>query len=414
MRKPMIFTKPAIERLELEPGETDVWIWDADGTGLGIRMRAGKGGASKVWYASYRFASHDRRDRLGDLSAYTLADARHRAYELRKAAADGQDPRAAKAEAQAEAVKALSCPTFGEYAEHYLARKRKDVRPSRYREIERYLAAGPHFAPFKKLRINEISKAAIAARLNWLEDTGVTKPSPAVAQAARMALLDMFKLTLAEGLISENPVSGTRQPLAPRKQKPRDRVLTAEELKAVWDATGGNDDHDKIVRLLILTGCRRAEVGGMRWSEIDEAGTWTLPSARSKTGHPLVLPLPPIALEILRSIPRRDGRDQIFGTTAHEGFSTWSRGKRLLDARLQLEPWCVHDLRRSFVTLMHQLELAEPFVIEALVNHQRERSVHNVHYNRADYRSQKAIALAQWADYVTGQAIDNVVPLKAA
>jgi hypothetical protein len=77
MREPMIFTTSAIERLELEPGENDVWIWDADGakhSGLGVRLRCGKNGTSKTWYAAYRFAGQDRRDRLGELSDYNRAD----------------------------------------------------------------------------------------------------------------------------------------------------------------------------------------------------------------------------------------------------------------------------------------------------------------------------------------------------
>jgi integrase len=410
MRKPMTFTTRAIDQLELEPGETDVWIWEADSTGLGVRMRAGKGGTSKVWYCAYRFAGQDRRDRLADLSAYTLADARHRAYELRRAAADGADPRAAKAEAKAEAIKAIGCPTFGEYAEHYLRRKEKDLSPATYREAERYLAAGPHFAPFKKLRLDQIDKATIAKRINFLEDTGITKPSATVAQKARMSLLALFKLAVSEGLVEENPVLGTRQPAPPKQQKPRERTLTGEELRAVWDATGGDDDHDKIVRLLILTGGRRQEIGGMRWSELDQAGSWTLPAERSKTDQALTLPLPQAALEIIHSIARRDGRDQIFGSSSDEGFSSWSCAKRELDARLPIAAWRVHDLRRTAITGMHELGI-EPHVVEAVVNHKPERSVHNRHYNKATYQPQKAAALARWAEHVTG---GNVVSLRAA
>ena len=81
MRAPFSFTTRAIAGLEMAAGETDVWVWDVDGgqsTGLGVRLRSGKAGASKTWYAAYRFAGSDRRDRLGDLADYTLTDARHR------------------------------------------------------------------------------------------------------------------------------------------------------------------------------------------------------------------------------------------------------------------------------------------------------------------------------------------------
>ena len=378
-------------------------------------MRRGKLGTSRTFYGAYRFASQDRRDRLGDVADYTLSDARHRVYELRRAAADGVDPREKKAKTVALAVKASTCPTFASYAEHYLGRRQKDLRPSTYRDHERYLT-GPHFEPLKKLRLDQIDKAAIAARLNFLEDTGITRPSAHVAQAARMSLLSLFKLAVAEGLVEDNPVTGTRQPAAPKQQKPRERTLTGDELAAVWNATGGDDDYSKIVRLAILLGGRRQEIGGMQWSELDmTAGNWTLPAERAKTDAALVLPLPPAALEIIRSVERREGRDRVFGDRAPEGFTMWSTAKRELDVRLPLAPWRMHDLRRTLVTGLHDLGI-EPHIVRAIVGHSQGADVHNKHYNRSTYMPQKAEALRRWSEHVAGLAAglpSNVVAFAA-
>jgi len=416
VRNPMNFTTRAIEDLDLIDGESDVWVWDCDAgkySGLGIRMRRGKLGASKTWYASYGFGGQDRRDRLGDVADYTLADARHRVYEIRKSAADLVDPRAKKAEALAVAVKAVNCPSFAVYAEHYLRRKQKDLRPNTYRERVRYLAAGPHLEPFKKLRLDQIDKAMVAARINFLEDTGITKPSPVVAQAARMALLDLFKLAIAEGHVEDNPVTGTRQPAAPKQQEPRERTLADDELAALWQASG-DGDYGRITRLAILLGGRRKEIGGMRWSEIDAAGNWTLPGDRAKNEHPLVLPLPAAALDIIRSVKRCEDRDHLFGGRSPDGFTLWSNAKRKLDARLALKPWRFHDLRRSLVTGMHELGI-EPHVVKAVVNHQERGDVHNKHYNRATYLPQKAEALGRWSEHVLGLVAGaNVVELPRA
>jgi integrase len=412
MREPMAFTTSAVENLDLAANESDVWIWDADGgktSGLGVRMRRGKTGVSKTWYGAFRFGGEDRKLRLGELADYSLADARHRVYEIRRDAADGIDPREKKAKAVALAVKATSCPVFADYAEHYLGRRQKDLRANTYRDHERYLS-GPHFEPFKKLRLDQIGKAAIAARLNFLEDTGITKPSAHVAQAARMSLLGLFKLAVAEGLVEDNPVTGTRQPAAPKQQKGRERTLDATELAAVWNATGAGDDYSKIVRLAILLGGRRQEIGGMCWSEIDAAGNWTVPADRVKTNSALVLPLPAAALDIIRSVERRDGRDRVFGCTAPDGFTMWATAKRELDERLPIAPWRLHDLRRTLVTGLHDLGI-EPHIVKAIVGHSQGADVHNKHYNHATYMPQKAEALRRWADHV---APSNVVALHQA
>ena len=75
----------------------------------------------------------------------------------------------------------------------------------------------------------------------------------------------LFAWALTQGLTEANPVIGT---LAPKGGKPRERVLSDAELAAIWRACG-DDDHGRCIRLLILTGCRRQEIGGMAWSEID-------------------------------------------------------------------------------------------------------------------------------------------------
>jgi integrase len=297
----MNFTTEAIAELALPEGRADQWIWDRDGkqpTGLGIRMRQGAGSAiSKTWYVAYYFGTEKRRDRLGDLSAYTLADARHRAYEIRRAVADRVDPRSVKATALAQAVKASNIPTLGDFAEIYLHRREKKLRPATYRERERYLGRAtaeepnPYFGSLQRFRLDQIDGAMIVAEIDRLEDHGAGaygKPSAYVAQAARMALLDLFKLAIECGHIEKgkNPVLGTRQPVGKedRNAGARDRVLTDAELTAVWQACDGDEAYAKIVRLLILTGCRRQEIGGLRWSEIEPNGVWTIPAARVKTG----------------------------------------------------------------------------------------------------------------------------------
>jgi len=92
-----------------------------------------------------------------------------------------------------------------------------------------------------------------------------------------------FRAFMGDGWTEINPVIGTRKAADP---KPRDFVLRDDEIVAIWNVCEGNDDFSRIVRLLILLGSRRQEIGGMRQSELRDldgpAPTWELPASRAK------------------------------------------------------------------------------------------------------------------------------------
>jgi integrase len=194
-----------------------------------------------------------------------------------------------------------------------------------------------------------------------------------------------------------NPVDGSPRPKDP---KPRDRVLDDAELVAIWKACGGDDDAGRIIRLLILLGARRQEVGGMASSELDlGAGIWTLPAGRSKNHREHTITLPTAALKIVESVPRT-GRDQLFGDWAGSGFTGWNNAKAELDRRLAGKPWRLHDIRRTVATRMADIGI-EPHVIEACLNHYsgHRRGVAGV-YNKSSYERAVAAALARWSEHV--------------
>src|SRR5262249_43580988 len=142
---------------------------------------------------------------------------------------------------------------------------------------------------------------------------------------------------------------------------------------------------------LMLTGCRREEIGLLRWSEIDmDARTITLPAERTKNGQKHVVPLSDAALNILQSMPRRDGRDYVFGRSGN-GYSNWSEAKSRLDARVEpKEPWTLHDLRRTVRTGLGRLGVA-PHVSEAVLNHLPPKLTRTYDVNK--YEAEKHEAL---------------------
>jgi integrase len=182
-------------------------------------------------------------------------------------------------------------------------------------------------------------------------------------------------------------------------------VLNEQELRTIWTACA-DDDFGRIVRLLMLLGARRNEVGGLRWSEIDlEAGTLSIPGNRTKNGNPLDLPLPPAAIEILRAAPRREGRDFIFGTRGG-AFSGWAYATAAFNLRIveragkPLAHWTLHDIRRSVATHMGELGI-QPHVIEGVINHLvGSRSAIGRVYNKSSYSREVRIAIMMWADHL--------------
>jgi integrase len=220
--------------------------------------------------------------------------------------------------------------------------------------------------------------------------------------------------------VDQNPVVGTNDPAA--HIQARDRVLTETELCAIWQACA-DDDFGRIIRLLMFTGARRDEIGGLRWSEVDlDRGLLNIPGTRTKNHHPLKLTLPPPAVSILRAVSRRPGRDLIFGG-GRGPFGAWSYETLALRARMAemlggpIAEWRIHDIRRTVATGMGELGV-QPHIIEAVLNH---RSGHKAGvagiYNRATYEMEIKAALELWARHLQstlGLNPPNVVQLTSA
>jgi integrase len=205
---------------------------------------------------------------------------------------------------------------------------------------------------------------------------------------------------MREGLCEANPVMNTNDPA--EGIEARDRVLTDAELSAVWRSCQ-DDDFGRIVKLLILSGCRREEIGGLVWSEVDfESGVLRIPGERTKNHKTHILTLPSTAIKILKSAPRREGRDFVFGGGS-TGFNAWSYATASMHVRIaQAEGktfprWTLHDLRRTMRTGMGRLGIA-PHIAERALNHQKG-GIEAI-YDRHRYEGEIKSALAVWADHV--------------
>ena len=148
----------------------------------------------------------------------------------------------------------------------------------------------------------------------------------------------------------------------------------------------------------------------MRWKEIDfAAATWTIPAERNKSNRTLVLPLSPMVIELIRSIPKTSD-DRVFPARGNDSASPsgFSKGKRRLDAASKVTDWTLHDLRRTAATEMARLGVA-PHVVERILNHTTGvlGGVAGI-YNRFEYLPEMRAGLDLWNEYVKSLTCVNV------
>ncbi|MBD2746948.1 tyrosine-type recombinase/integrase [Microvirga sp. BT688] len=384
----MRLTKPNIAKLELPPGKSEAIFFDDALPGFGLRIRAG---GKRVWIAQYRVGKQQRRVTIGSVGTLSADKAREEARNILAKVHLGGDPQTEKVENRARAS-----ITLGTVAKRYLEEyAQPNLKTRSYEEVERHLTR--HWSLLRDLPIHKIHRATVAGRLAEI----ARENGPFASNRARASLSALFSWAMGEGLADLNPVTGTNKAT---EEISRDHVISAPELAAIWNACR-DDDYGRIVRLLILTGQRRDEVGSMDSAEIDlTAKSWTIPKARTKNGLSHTVPLSDIALEILENASCRNGRSLIFGE-GEGGFQGWSKAKAALDARIRnagesVRPWRLHDIRRTVATSMAGLGVL-PHVIEAVLNHisGHKSGVAGI-YNRATYAREKREALEAWAAHI--------------
>jgi integrase len=372
--------------LEISGGKAELIVFDEDLSGFGLRLRAG---GSRTWIYQYKLGSKHRRVTLGSASALSATQARKTATELHARIHLGQDPAGEKAEGRVRAAE-----TMGAALQSYLAFQRSRLKPGSYGEVERHLLK--NCKPLHGLQLIRIDRRTVADRISAI----AAKNGPVAANRTRASLAAFFAWALREGRAEENPASFVSR----RPERSRERVLSNEELSAIWRATAGGSDYEAVVRLLILTACRGTEIGSLRWSEIVD-GNIVLPAARTKNSREHIIPLAPAALDIITNRPRRPDRDYIFGRRYATPFTGWSVSKTTLDQRIRdrganVGTWTHHDLRRTGATRMAEIGI-QPHIIEAVLNHVsgHKHGVAGI-YNRATYEREKATALAVWSEHL--------------
>lgn len=419
-----------------EIGEREVFVWDTALPRFGVRITPA---GARIYLIQYRAKgapgekSKTRKITIGrhDGDLWNVTKARAAARKLLAPVDLKRDPfaereevrqaeaaaRAALAAAQAQAAREAELrqrDNFKAVAERYIELCLSENRSGG--ESARLLRHGPVKA-WSDRHIAEVRRSDVADLL----DTIKARSGP-VARATYAALRGLFGWCVERDLIAASPCEGLT---APPRPEARDRVLTDEELRAIWTACGGlGAPFGPVVRLLMLTGQRRAEVAGMTWAEIDlDAATWRIPKERAKNGKSHEIDLCPQAVAILKELPkvanhvfparRAPARRPGAAAAAHGGVRGFSAAKRSLDALVEtawreahpklnqpMKPWRLHDLRRTAATGMAAMKFA-PHVVERVLNHisGTQSGLVGV-YQRHDYREERKAASLAWGAHV--------------
>jgi len=397
------------------PRATPQEIWDQQLRGFGCRVSK-QGVVSFFAMRRPRGSAKSIRIKVGDFPAMSLVEARQRARALLVELQDGVDPRARKAE-EARLAAAERASTFGVVAEAFIARHVVSRRTAREIEARIRRELIPRWG---ERPIASITRADVISLIDEIVDRG----HPEAARQTLTYTRRLFRWAVPRYDLQYAPTDHLAGKDLVGVKKPRQRVLSDSEIALIWRATEGPEAayFGPFFRLLLLLGVRRRELGRATWLEIDnlDAGRWTIPPERTKTEDPLVVPLSPPAVNILRAFLREKlprGKDYVInGAQIH-----YARAKQRLDAHMTklnggraIPHWTLHDLRRTCRTGLSRLGIA-PHIAELCIGH-RQAGLHRV-YDLHKFDAEKRRAFDAWAAHVmriVAPPEGRVVPLRPA
>jgi integrase len=403
------FTDKAIAALR--PTAERYEVWEGGGFGLRVSPRGGK-----AWVWVYHFGGRPRRMTLGTYPAMGLADARVKLADAQMLLKRGIDPGDREVEAR-RADRAAA--TVADLAEAYLD---KWARPRKRSAAEDERILRKDVIPaWGRRKAQEITRRDAITLLDRIVDRG----SPIAANRTLALVRRMFGWAVSRDIIPANPCTAVK---APGKETRRDRVLSADEIAALWRALGNPETPISrpirlALKLQLVTAQRKGEVINAEWGEFDfGTAVWTIGGHRAKNGMPHRVPLSPLALAVLTEIrtmtPNTGEPKWLFPSPRRGGPITGPAVDHAMrDSRgvLGTADATPHDLRRTAASHMTSIGIGR-LVVSKILNH-AEPGVTAV-YDRHSYDREKRAALDTWGerlDEFSGVHLSRatVVPLRA-
>ncbi|MBA3884290.1 MAG: tyrosine-type recombinase/integrase [Acidobacteria bacterium] len=350
-----------------------VEYFDLDQPGLALRVTAA---GVKTWTVLYRHRGRLRRLTIGSLKAIGLAEARTRARTAISAASDGADPAAAKQDARrVETIADLAA----DYIEKHARRKKKS-----WREDDRMLRADI-LPAWKSRAVADITRRDVRQLVEAIAERG----APIGANRTAALLSKLFRYAEDAEIIERSPA--IRIP-RPGVAKSRDRVLTEDEIRQLWQTFDGLDaPMAAFYKLRLITAQRGNEVASMRWTDVDlDAGWWTIPGTVAKNKLPHRVPWSSTALALVEGLDPGTDERAVYVLDGARGRRQQSEAA----ATFPVKDFRGHDLRRTAASLMAGGGVPR-LTISKILNHV-ETSITAV-YDRHSYDAEKRAALDWWA-----------------
>lgn len=333
---------------------------------------------TRSWSVLFYDKSKPRRKKLGEFPRMKTTDARKAAREF--------DVDKEVASTKAGTFEEVAKKWFKQHVEGNGLRSAKEIR----RHLDRYVLdewAGERFTEIRRGQVNEL-----------LDEIAKRGHSQADAVLATIRSIMTWYESRDEDYTSPI-VKGMRRDNRKPDERTRDRVLSDDEIRSVWEACDKvNASFGAIIKLCLLTGQRREKIATMKWADIDDDGVWTISSAAREKGNAVKIKLPHIAIDILDDLPRFALNPFVFAAarSKQRHFNAWSQRKAELDEQLppDMPAWVIHDLRRTCRTLMARVGILD-HIAELTIGH-KQKGVAKI-YNRHQYEQEKAAALRRVA-----------------
>jgi integrase len=388
-----------------------------DGNGLYLSYR--ETFSSPIWRFRYRFAGTQRIMNIGSYRDTSLADARKIAKEYRARVSLGYDVAGEKQERKREAIAKLEAAyTISELADEFFEKRVSGVW--KYPNIVR-----ARIEKDIKPAIGHLSVEAVTPRhIEALLQAVVKRGAPTMANDVLRWLKRMFNHAIKMHMVTHNPALAFDVADAGGQEHARKRNLSRDELAKLFSAMkaakGFSVENEISIKLLLALAVRKGELIGAKWNEFNlDEGMWHLPEARTKTSAAITIPLSNQVVIRLKELKRLScGSDYVLPARKmqdrmipHICESTLSVA--MSKVKHGLEPFTIHDMRRTAKTLLGSLGV-QPHISERCLNH-KIKGVEGI-YDGYDYFEERKAALKALSDLleqIENGATEKVIPIKS-
>lgn len=367
----------------------------------GMYVYVSTGGAISFRY-DYRFNGRRETLTLGRYGSagLTLAQARERLIEVKKAIADGVSPAVEKQRAKRRLKEAHD---FAQVAQGWMDRA---PMADSTRDMRRAIFNRDILPKWKNRLLSEITPDDLRAHCKAIVDRG----APATAIHVRDIVKQIYGWAILHGEKIDNPADDVG-PASIATFRPRDRSLTPAEIRIMLMLLGEVATLPTIrlgLKFILLSMVRKSELQDGVWTEVDfDNAVWSIPAARMKRSRPHNVYLSTQMLDILVALKTCAGNSKYILPSRYDADAPMSRAtfnrvtsaiaERAGKGNLPLEPFTVHDLRRTASTLLNEMGFNSDWIEKGLAH--EERSSRGV-YNKAEFETQRRHMAQEWSNAV--------------